>query len=63
MGRKTPDARSEEIFWEVRKDGEGRYQTIRESFFLFYQKIKDGKAGWQVVGDALTCEFSITLYI
>jgi hypothetical protein len=25
----------------------------KEFFFLFYQKIKDGKVGWQTVGDAL----------
>jgi hypothetical protein len=32
-------------FCEFEKDREGRCQTIRESFFLFFQKIKDGKAG------------------
>jgi len=32
-------------FCEVGKDGEGRCQTIGETFFLFYQKIKDKKFG------------------
>jgi len=33
------------------KDEEGKYQIIGK-VFLFYQKIKDGKAEWQTVGDA-----------
>jgi hypothetical protein len=27
-------------FCDVRKDGEGGYQTIEESFFSFYQKLR-----------------------
>jgi hypothetical protein len=37
---------------------EGGCQTIGESFFSFYQKIKDDKARWQTVGDAPSQPFS-----
>jgi hypothetical protein len=41
-------------FCEVEKDVEGGYQIIEKSFFLFCQKkIKDRKARWQTVEDAL----------
>jgi hypothetical protein len=39
------------------KDGEERWQTIGECFFLICQKMKDGEEGWQIVGVALRCKF------
>jgi hypothetical protein len=46
--------RARDRFCKVRKDGDGGCQTIGESFFIiFLKKIKDGKAGWQTVRDAL----------